>query len=72
MSSPDPVRPSITLLPLWPESTETMESINKRQKVIVVGAGPVGSLAAIYAAQRGHDVEIYELRGGKGRCFLLT
>ncbi|CAN8101024.1 unnamed protein product [Discula destructiva] len=31
-------------------------------KVIVVGAGPVGSLAALYAAQRGHDVEMYELR----------
>ncbi|KAF3764654.1 FAD/NAD(P)-binding domain-containing protein [Cryphonectria parasitica EP155] len=31
-------------------------------KVVVVGAGPVGSLAALYAAQRGHDVEIYELR----------
>lgn len=30
----------------------------------MVGAGPVGSLAALYAAQRGHDVEIYELRPG--------
>ncbi|KAK0118469.1 kynurenine 3-monooxygenase, mitochondrial precursor [Cadophora gregata] len=34
----------------------------ERQKIVVVGAGPVGALAAIYAAQRGHDVEIYELR----------
>ncbi|KAK6215261.1 kynurenine 3-monooxygenase [Colletotrichum tabaci] len=34
----------------------------KNQKVVVVGAGPVGSLAALYAAQRGYDVEIYELR----------
>ncbi|OTA95001.1 hypothetical protein M434DRAFT_394208 [Hypoxylon sp. CO27-5] len=33
------------------------------QKYAVVGAGPVGSLAALYAAKRGHDVEIYELRG---------
>ncbi|KAH8682548.1 hypothetical protein BX600DRAFT_448808 [Xylariales sp. PMI_506] len=33
------------------------------EKVIVVGAGPVGSLAALYAAKRGHNVEIYELRG---------
>ncbi|KAG5952704.1 Kynurenine 3-monooxygenase [Claviceps sorghi] len=32
------------------------------QKTVIVGGGPVGSLAAIYAAQRGHDVEIYELR----------
>jgi kynurenine 3-monooxygenase len=37
---------------------------SKRQKTVVVGAGPVGSLAALYAATRGHDVEIYELRGG--------
>lgn len=34
-----------------------------RQKTVVVGAGPVGSLAALYAAQRGDDVELYELRG---------
>lgn len=46
-----------------------------KQKVVVVGAGPVGSLAALYAAQRGHDVEIYELRPGKsfslGLCRVL-
>lgn len=35
------------------------------QKTVVVGGGPVGSLAALYAAQRGHDVEIYELRPGE-------
>ncbi|KAK8121762.1 hypothetical protein PG984_010432 [Apiospora sp. TS-2023a] len=33
-----------------------------KQKYVVVGAGPVGSLAALYAAQRGHKVKIYELR----------
>ncbi|KAK6829748.1 kynurenine 3-monooxygenase [Apiospora arundinis] len=33
-----------------------------KQKYIIVGAGPVGSLAALYAANRGHEVEIYELR----------
>ena len=38
--------------------------MHHRQKIVVVGAGPVGSLAALYAAQRGHDVEIYELRPG--------
>ncbi len=37
----------------------------KKQKIIVVGAGPVGSLAALYAANRGDDVEIYELRSGE-------
>jgi kynurenine 3-monooxygenase len=34
------------------------------QRTVVVGAGPVGCLAAIYAAGRGDDVELYELRGG--------
>ncbi|RKU41323.1 kynurenine 3-monooxygenase, mitochondrial precursor (Biosynthesis of nicotinic acid protein 4) [Coniochaeta pulveracea] len=36
--------------------------MGEKKKVLVVGAGPVGSLAALYAAQRGDDVEIYELR----------
>lgn len=35
---------------------------NPNQTVVIVGAGPVGSLAALYAAQRGYDVEVYELR----------
>jgi len=45
----------------------------KRQKTIVVGAGPVGALAALYAARRGDEVEIYELRGGKNWnvCFTI-
>ena len=41
------------------------------QKVIVVGAGPVGALAALYAAQRGDNVEIYELRDGGWKFFLF-
>jgi phytoene dehydrogenase-like protein len=36
-----------------------------QQKTIIVGAGPVGALAALYAAKRGDDVEVYELRGGR-------
>lgn len=40
-------------------------SPESRRKIVVVGAGPVGALAAIYAAERGYDVEIYELRDGK-------
>ena len=39
---------------------------NRAQKVLVVGAGPVGALAALYAAKRGDDVHVYELRAGKG------
>ena len=34
-------------------------------KVAVVGAGPVGSLTALYAATRGAMVSVYELRSGK-------
>ena len=41
-----------------------MADTSKKQKVVIVGAGPVGSLAAPYAAARGDDVELYELRGG--------
>ncbi|CAK4033526.1 Kynurenine 3-monooxygenase [Lecanosticta acicola] len=31
-------------------------------KCVVIGAGPVGALAALYAARRGWEVEIYDLR----------
>ena len=41
-----------------------MTDLMKNQKVVVVGAGPVGALSALYAAIRGDDVELYELRGG--------
>ena len=36
----------------------------KGQKTVVIGAGPVGALAALYAAMRGSEVEVYELREG--------
>ncbi|KAL8905231.1 MAG: hypothetical protein Q9171_006742 [Xanthocarpia ochracea] len=39
-----------------------MPDVNGRQKVLVVGAGPVGALAALYAAGRGDEVAVYELR----------
>ncbi|KAH7018564.1 kynurenine 3-monooxygenase [Microdochium trichocladiopsis] len=39
-----------------------MSSQSSSQKYVVVGAGPVGSLAALYAAKRGFNVEVYELR----------
>ena len=42
----------------------------RRQKVVIVGAGPVGSLTALYAAARGDDVEVYELRGGRSFVYL--
>ena len=45
-----------------------MVEISKAQKVLVVGAGPVGALAALYAAERGDNVHVYELRAGKDSC----
>ena len=45
-----------------------MVEVGKAQKVLVVGAGPVGALAALYAAERGDDVHVYELRAGKDPC----
>ncbi|KAI4217565.1 MAG: hypothetical protein LQ351_000161 [Letrouitia transgressa] len=39
------------------------QNLANKQKVVVVGAGPVGALAALYAADRGDNVEVYELRG---------
>ena len=39
--------------------------VSEVQKVIVVGAGPVGALAALYAGKRGNEVHIYELRDGE-------
>jgi len=42
-----------------------MADVDSKIKCAVVGAGPVGALAALYAARRGHEVEVYELRGGE-------
>ncbi|KAK8133492.1 FAD/NAD(P)-binding domain-containing protein [Apiospora sp. TS-2023a] len=36
-------------------------------KVVICGGGPVGALAALYAGLRGHEVEVYEMRGDP-RC----
>lgn len=58
-----------TCLSLFWTLTRYMMAI-PRQKVVVVGAGPVGSLAALYAASRGDEVEVYELRGGMFLCLV--
>lgn len=42
------------------------------QKTVVVGAGPVGALAALYAARRGDQVEVYELRDGRSMPHFST
>lgn len=46
---------------------------NEEQAVVgIVGAGLVGALNAIYFAQRGWKVELYELRPGKYEKCLCT
>jgi 2,4-dienoyl-CoA reductase (NADPH2) len=39
----------------------TIEKADKKKKVIVVGGGPAGMQAARVAAERGHDVSLYEM-----------
>ncbi|KFX94915.1 hypothetical protein O988_06083 [Pseudogymnoascus sp. VKM F-3808] len=47
----------------WDErETQSQHRLGTKSKIVVVGAGPVGALAAIYAADRGFEVEVYELR----------
>ena len=43
-----------------------------KQKVVIVGAGPVGALAALYAAGRGDHVDVYELRSGMPNASIVS
>ena len=43
----------------------------RKPKLLVIGAGPVGALAALYAGRRGFDVEVYELRNGMDSDFKI-
>lgn len=47
------------------EANSDQSSPSPRHKYVIIGAGPGGALAAIYAAERGHEVEVYEFRNGK-------
>ena len=55
-----------------PDSSIAMTDNTDKRKVVVIGAGPVGALAALYAAVRGDDVEVYELRGGTLQHFIFS
>lgn len=52
--------------------TQSQHESGTKGKIVVVGAGPVGALAAIYAADRGFEVEVYELRNGNDIIYYLS
>ena len=54
------------------KSPKMLTGTLRKQKIVVVGAGPVGTLAALYAASRGDDVEVYEYREGKNASHICT
>lgn len=51
---------------------KNIESPSRKQKVAVIGGGPAGMEAAITAAERGHDVTIYEKADDLGGTLRFT
>lgn len=43
-----------------------VDEVGEKKKVAIVGGGPAGMRTAIYAAQRGHDVTLFEKTGELG------
>ena len=54
------------------EDEFTITPAEQKKKVLVIGGGPAGAEAAIVAAQRGHDVELYEKQEELGGMFRLA
>ncbi len=42
------------------ETELNFEAVNKAKKLAVIGAGPAGLAFSVYAAQRGHQVELFD------------
>jgi kynurenine 3-monooxygenase len=45
--------------------SDNITPLDNSRKVVIIGAGPVGCLAAIAFAKMKWEVEIYEMRPGK-------
>jgi len=55
----------------WPEFSELRPALQPK-RIAVIGAGPGGMDAALFAAQRGHQVTVFEASDGVGGQFLLA
>ncbi|NNK81199.1 MAG: NAD(P)-binding protein, partial [Flavobacteriales bacterium] len=54
------------------ETVYDMKPVNSRKRIAVVGAGPAGLTFAITAAERGHEVSVFERREKIGGQFLFA
>lgn len=64
---------SCMMNPLMFDTTSVVQkSAEKKKSVLVIGAGPSGMAAAVYAARRGHNVTIYEERSDVGGQILFA
>lgn len=57
---------------LGPELENPLERAQEQKKVMIAGGGPAGLSAAVTAAQRGHDVTIYERGPRIGGCLAMS
>ena len=54
------------------EFASRLPRLTKKKKVLILGGGPAGMQAAIIAAQKGHDVTIYEKSSKLGGQLILA